>query len=99
MCRGSPQGRSVGAMADSGDNNIFRFTHLRAAKSRFRGGETGASPGTPAAALHAPAPTRTDATPVSTIGVATRSAERESRDLVSAKRELEKLDPLRDLNL
>jgi hypothetical protein len=49
--------------------------------------------------MHAPAPTMAGATQSSTIGLATHDAERESRDLVSAKRELEKLDPLRDFNL
>jgi hypothetical protein len=32
-------------MADSADNSLFRFTHLRAAKSRFRGRGRAASPG------------------------------------------------------
>lgn len=83
-------------MADPADNNLFRFTHLRAAKSQFRGRGRGASPRT---ATHGPVPTMARATSSSTIGPATHAAERESRELVSAKRELEKLDPLRDLNL
>lgn len=86
-------------MADSADNSLFRFTHLRAAQSRFRRPGSGASPAAPAPSIHAPAPAITRATPSSTIGVSTRSALRDSRDLVSAKRELEKLNPVRDLNL
>ncbi len=90
-------------MVDSDDNNLFRFTHLRAAKSRFRGREPGPAPRSPAArtpaAPRAPAPGLSGADPVSTLGVAVYSIERQSRDLVSAKRELERLDPLRDLNL
>ena len=86
-------------MADTADNNLFRFTHLRAAKSQFRGRGRAASPGVPAAAVHAPVPTMARATGSSTIGLATHEAERESRDLVSAKRELERFEPLRDLNL
>lgn len=79
-------------MADSGDNNIFRFTHLRAAKSRFRRPESPESPGAPAAVIARPTASSPDI-------LSMYQAERESRDLVSAKRELEKLEPLRDLNL
>lgn len=95
-------------MADSADNSLFRFTHLRAAKSRFRTPNPGASHAAPAPVqhapatvpgTHAPAPAITGASLPATIGASKFAAERESRDLVSAKRELEKLDPLRDLNL
>ena len=86
-------------MADSADNNLFRFTHLRAAKAQFRHPEPGVSPAAPASALHAPAPRRTGTGLSPASGLSPHAAERESRDLVSAKRELEKLDPLRDLNL
>jgi len=81
-------------MADSADNNLFRYTHLRAAKSRFRH-----PPDAAAATMRMPALGMARATSSSTIGPPIRVAEGESRDLVSAKRELEKLNPLRDLNL
>ncbi len=84
-------------MADSADNNLFRFTHLRAAKSRFRRPQTPESPRAPVATPHAPAPAIAGTTAASTLSL--YEAERPSRDLVSAKRELEKLEPLRDLNL
>lgn len=83
-------------MADSADNSLFRFTHLRAAKTRFRRPGADASPGVPRAAM--PGPTMTDARPSSMI-ISTHEAEGGSRDLVSAKRELAKLDPLHDLSV
>lgn len=85
-------------MTDNADNNLFRFTHLRAAKSRFRRGEPD-SPGAGPAPMRTPAPTTLRPIPASTIGLAKYDPEREFRDLVSAKRELEKLNPARDLNL
>lgn len=86
-------------MADSADNSLFRFTHLRAAKSRFRRPERD---DLSAAATRAPAPPpppKAGARLRSTIDVSTFATERQSRDLVSAKRELEKLDPRRDLHI
>lgn len=88
-------------MAESADNNLFRFTHLRAAKSRFRNTDSPDSPDSPNSPESPAAP------PVAIVRPPVPSrdilsmyqADRESRDLVSAKRELEKLDPLRDLKL
>lgn len=84
-------------MASSADNSLFRFTHLRAAKTRLRRPQSGESPTTWAPTIHTPAPT--SVRPKPPIGLPTFDPVRESRDLVSAKREFEKLDPLRDLNL
>lgn len=85
-------------MADSADNSLFRFTHLRAAKSQFRRSEPAAAPGVPTPATHAPAHPMTGATTPSSKSDLSRHEGERSRDLVSAKRELEKLDPVRDLN-
>ncbi|MDG2517359.1 hypothetical protein [Lysobacter soli] len=82
-------------MSDSADNSLFRFTHLRAAKSRFRP-DTGESPTGAAPAR------RTRTTPRERPAAAGRVATdpvRESQDLVRAQRELDKLEPLRDLDL
>lgn len=107
-------------MADSADNSLFRFTHLRAASSKFRRPQPGESPSAPALTIHAPtpatpahvstmhAPTSTTHAPTlavsssalsSAIGSPRLTALRETRDLVGTKRELERLEPLRDLNL
>lgn len=85
-------------MADSADDSLFRFTHLRAAKTRFRRPNPGESPGAPTPRVSAPPPARVGASLASRIDLSMKP-ERESRDLVSAKRELETLEPGRDLNL
>lgn len=84
-------------MASSADNSLFRFTNLRAAKSRFRHSESGESSTDAGPTLRARAPERPK--PSAASGRAAFDPARESRDLVRAQRELEKLDPLRDLDL
>jgi hypothetical protein len=80
-------------MADSADNNLFRFVHLRPAKLRVQGSGrgTGPTPATPATPASSAASTRASVLSSATL-------QRESGDLVRAKRELENLDPQRDLN-
>ncbi|MBZ9605895.1 hypothetical protein [Phyllobacterium chamaecytisi] len=86
-------------MASSADNSLFRFTHLRAAKSRFRSPATGKSPKTSASTVHVPAPRSGRVKPSAIISQPVFDPVRASRDLVSAQREVERLDPIRDLNL
>lgn len=86
-------------MASSVDNSLFRFTHLRAAKSRFRSPATGKSPKTSASTVHVPAPRSGRVKPSAIISQPVFDPVRASRDLVSAQREVERLDPIRDLNL
>lgn len=95
-------------MADSADNSLFRFAHLRPAKAKFRSSGAGESPSAPAPTISSPAPgtpgatihlPRSTSVPSSAV-VSPRLAElRESRDLVSTKRELERFVAGRDLNL
>src|SRR5574339_844609 len=95
-------------MADSADNSLFRFAHLRPAKAKFRSSGAGESPSAPAPTISSPAPgtpgatihlPRSTSVPSSAV-VSPRLAElRESRDLFSTKRDLERFVACRDLNL
>ncbi|MDR6635772.1 hypothetical protein J2X72_004586 [Phyllobacterium sp. 1468] len=86
-------------MASSADNRLFRFTHLRAAKSQFRRPAPGGTPVTSASTVRMPAPLSARVKRSATISQPVFDPVRVSRDLVSAQREFERLDPIRDLNL
>lgn len=83
-------------MADNADNSLFRFSHLRAANSKFRR-PNGDSREPSGPVLLAPAPAGRAA--VNQSATLASAATREDHDLIAAKRELEKLDPQRDLNV
>ncbi|TXR47925.1 hypothetical protein [Phyllobacterium endophyticum] len=86
-------------MAGSADNSLFRFTLLRAAKSEFRQPAPGRSLVDSASTVHVPALRSATARPSAIVNPPLFNPLRESRDLVSAQREFERLDPIRDLNL
>lgn len=89
-------------MAESADNTLFRFSHLRPAKAKYRDAVTGASAPTTARTRSAAA---AESRRASSATRATRPPaddpsliDRQARDIVSAIRELERINPVRDLN-